>query len=93
MLLCYLTELADYLPLNNADVIGTYSSCASNVLLTNALNWYHPFIFFLSAVLAILSLLSTLALCTKRLPFREGASLSPVANSALPFALVNLIAL
>lgn len=46
----YLIEFVDYTPLNVNDVMTTYTEYGSNVLLTNPLNRYHPFVFYLSAI-------------------------------------------
>ena len=48
LFLAYLTEVADYIPLNSMDLSTSYSNYGLNRLLTNALNKYHPFVFYFS---------------------------------------------
>ena len=49
----YLTELVDFIPLNYFLVSTVSVETASNVLLLNPLNRYHPFIFYLSVVIIL----------------------------------------
>lgn len=44
----YPLELFDHLVLNTSLAVSSYHSYGSNILLTNALNRYHPFVFYLS---------------------------------------------
>ncbi len=55
----YPLELADYLALNTDIFISMYSSYGLNTLLTNVLNRYHPFIFYLSVVTLAAAVLSS----------------------------------
>ena len=92
-LIVYLVELAEYLPLNVTDPISSYPCCSANTLLTNALNRYHPFVFYLSFIL-MSSALSVLFLWHYRpLTFPLGFSLTPLLNSSLPIVQLNLFAL
>ena len=44
----YSVELLDYVLLNHSLSTSVYSSSGLNTLLTNVLNRYHPFVFYLS---------------------------------------------
>jgi len=51
LLLAYAVELSDYLSLNVSDPSSLYGFYGANTLLTNTLNRYHPFVFYLSCLL------------------------------------------
>ena len=47
-IMIYPLELFDHLTLNTSLVASSYHSYGNNILLTNALNRYHPFVFYMS---------------------------------------------
>lgn len=53
LLVLYSLELQDYLVINAQDSVSYYSYYGINTLLTNVLNRYHPFVFYLSSVLLL----------------------------------------
>lgn len=55
----YPLELVDYLALNTDALVSVYSSYSLNTLLTNVLNRYHPFVFYLSVIMLAVVMLST----------------------------------
>ena len=89
----YLTELGEYIPLNLVEPSSAYVNTASNILLTNALNRYHPLVFYASAIL----LFSVSAVFVEGHPKRQMFKLSNLTQTLTTtgwiIVQVNLIAL
>ena len=71
----YLFEIVDYIPLNFTDALTTYTEYGSNILLTNSLNKYHPFVFYTSTVLFFVTTTLTITSRPETRPFQWGHSL------------------
>lgn len=93
LLLAYPIELGDYVTSNLTCSNFIYHSCGSNILLTNLLNKYHPFIFYISAIWLI-----SIAFKLYLLPIPK-RNFSESLNAAVPqvqlwgVLLTNLLAL
>lgn len=89
----YLTEFIDYHPLNQSWSVTDATLSGVNILLTNALNRYHPFVFYTSAALLLLTLLCLINV-TYSNRSRRAAPQSPVPVFGLSqSAVINIVAL
>ena len=89
----YLTEFIDYHPLNQSWSVMDATLSGVNILLTNALNRYHPFVFYTSAALLLATLLFFINV-TYSNRSRRAAPQPPTSAFRLDqSAVINIIAL
>ena len=93
LFLLYLFESIDYLPLNFNEISTSYAEYGLNVLLTNALNKYHPFIFYLSTGLLLVSFIFFVTLWFDITQFSLKQHLNLVYSLGWQTICFNLIAL
>ena len=89
----YTTEVGDFNILNFLDTETSYSSYALNTLLTNSLNKYHPFVFYLSTVLLLVVVLKTIWESRRPQPFTTSSLLASTTPLNWTVTIVNLVAL
>lgn len=94
LLLLYTLELQDYLIVNAQDSVSFYSYYGINTLLTNVLNRYHPFVFYLSSVLLLAKVFSFCSAQVSSSYFNwVSSSLRSAFNPLWALLAINLVAL
>ena len=89
----YPTELWDYLSMSATPLIPSYVGYGANSLLTNALNRYHPLIFYASATIFITTALHLVKPLLTKKPFSKLSSSVTQNWTGWVAVLVNLVAL
>ena len=89
----YLTEFIDYHPLNQSWSVTDATLSGVNILLTNALNRYHPFVFYTSAALLLITLLCFINAAYSDRSLRAAPQSPSPAFRLGKSAVINIVAL
>ena len=89
----YSVELFDYILLNQALSTSSYSSSGLNTLLTNVLNRYHPFVFYLSTFLLVIWFFYHYYVPLRASDFTPGVFYQPINLFRWSAIFINLLAL
>jgi hypothetical protein len=92
-LFIYVTELSDFISLNLYGDLSSYALHGINNLLTNALNRYHPLVFYTSFILFITPLIPLSAPILTSAPFYLSHLLSSFAVYGWRVVVLNLVSL